>query len=66
MVTSAWAGHAGDAGGTVLFPPELLGILALLTILLTALLIVGLLALWLLVRIDRRLRTVQSESSLRR
>lgn len=57
MDNVAWAGHAGDAGSAVVLPPELTGGLALITILLSALVILNLIALWFLVRIDRRLRS---------
>lgn len=56
MIDSALAGHAGDAGSASLMPHEMMGALALLAILGIAALIVGLVAVWLLIRIDRRLR----------
>jgi len=62
MADSAWAGHAGEAGASVL-SPELTGVLALIAILLAGVLIIGLVALWLLVRIDRRLRAIQKADS---
>ena len=63
MDNAAWAGHAGDAGGSVLFPPELTGSLALISLLLAALVVLGLVALWLLVRIDRRLKSLHKGPS---
>ena len=62
MIGSALAGHAGEAGGSHLLPPEITGILAVMTVLLGAILLVGLVGLWLLLRIHHRLRTDRKES----
>jgi len=59
MGAPAWAGHAGETGSSAFLMPELTGLFAVMTVLLGAILIVGLVALWLLVRIDRRLRSDQ-------
>ena len=64
MVDSALAGHAGETTGAHLFPPELTGILAVMTILLGAILLVGLIGLWILVRIHRRLASEEKRPSL--
>ena len=62
MIDSALAGHAGDAPNVSLMPHEVMGALALLAILGIATLIVGMVAVWLLIRIDRRLRAVAKET----
>ena len=62
MIDSALAGHAGDPGSASLMPHEMMGALALVAILGIATLIVGLAALWLLIRIDRRLRAAAKET----
>jgi hypothetical protein len=62
MIDSALAGHAGDAGAPGLMPHEIAGALGLLAILVVATLLVGLVAVWLLLRIDRRLRTSAGET----
>ena len=61
MIDSALAGHAGDAGNASLMPHEMMGALVLVAILGIATLIVGLAAVWLLIRIDRRLRAAAKE-----
>ena len=61
MIDSALAGHAGDAGNASLMPHEMMGALVLVAILGIVTLIVGLAAVWLLIRIDRRLRAVAKE-----
>ncbi len=57
MMDPAFAGHAGETGGPPFLPHELMGVLALVAGLCVVMLLVGLVALWLLIRIDRRLRT---------
>lgn len=61
MLDSALAGHAGDAGAPGMMPHEIMGALALVAVLGIVTLIVGLAALWLLIRIDRRLRAPARE-----
>jgi hypothetical protein len=60
-VEFAWAGHAGESGAAL--PPELTGLLGILTILVGALLVVTGLAVWLLLRIERRLRLWDKQRS---
>jgi hypothetical protein len=62
MIDPVFAGHAGETGGSLMMPHEILGALVLLAGLGVAILLVGLVALWLLVRIDRRLHASSTTS----
>ena len=53
MVTPAFAGHAGDMTP---LPHEMMGGIAVLAIIGLVLIIIGGIGIWLLVRIERRLR----------
>jgi hypothetical protein len=56
MGTSAFAGHAGDMTP---MPHEILGAVAILATIGVALIIIGGIGIWLLYRIERRLRQRQ-------
>ena len=56
MVTSAFAGHAGEMTP---MPHEIVGAFAILAIIGLALIILGGIGIWLLFRIERRLRKLQ-------
>jgi hypothetical protein len=59
MITSnsqMFAGHAGDAGLPFAIPHEVLGGIALLAAIGVILIVIGAMAVWLLVKIERRLR----------
>jgi hypothetical protein len=51
-----FAGHAGDAGLPSAMPHEVLGGIALLAAIGVILIVIGAMAVWLLVKIERRLR----------
>jgi len=54
--SQAFAGHAGDAGLPPAMPHEVLGGMALLAAIGVVLIVIGAVAVWLLVKIERRLR----------
>ena len=59
MITShsqVFAGHAGDAGLPSVMPHEVLGGMALLAAIGVILIMIGVMAVWLLFKIERRLR----------
>lgn len=59
MITShsqVFAGHAGDAGPPSVMPHEVLGGMALLAAIGVILIMIGVMAVWLLFKIERRLR----------
>ena len=51
-----FAGHAGDAGLPSAMPHEILGGMVLLAAIGVILIVIGAMAIWLLVKIERRLR----------
>lgn len=51
-----FAGHAGDGGVPSAMPHEVLGGMALLAIIGVVLIVIGSIAVWLLIRIERHLR----------
>lgn len=59
MADEAFAGHAGETGSPLLFPHELMGAVAILVSLGIVLIVLVSLAVWLLYRIERRLRTYE-------
>jgi hypothetical protein len=54
--SNALAGHAGDAGLQAAMPHEVLGGIALLAVIGIILIVIGALGVWLLFKIERRLR----------
>jgi hypothetical protein len=56
MVDPAFAGHEGDAGSPMVFPHEIMGAVAVLGIIGLLLIVLAVAGIWLLVRIDRRLK----------
>ena len=54
--SQAIAGHAGDTGLPSVMPHEVLGGIALLAAIGLILIVIGAMAVWLLVKIERRLR----------
>lgn len=54
--SQVFAGHAGDAGLPSAMPHEVLGGMALLAAIGVILIVIGAMAIWLLFKIERRLR----------
>ena len=54
--SQVFAGHAGDAGLPSVMPHEVLGGMALLAAIGVILIMIGVMAVWLLFKIERRLR----------
>lgn len=54
--SQVFAGHAGDAGLQAAMPHEVLGGIALLAVIGIILIVIGALGVWLLFKIERRLR----------
>ena len=61
MSDPAFAGHAGDAGTPLVFPHEIMGAVAVLAIIGLLLIMLAVVGIWLLVRIDRRLKHSSQE-----
>lgn len=63
MADEAFAGHAGETGSPFLFPHEVMGAVAILASLGIVLIVLVSLAVWLLYRIERRLRANEPDLS---
>jgi hypothetical protein len=61
LMNEALAGHAGEGG--LPMPPEVMGAVGILIFIGIALLLLGALGIWFLVRIERRLRRLESRDS---
>jgi cytochrome oxidase assembly protein ShyY1 len=61
MAGLAYAGHAGELGASAMMPHELVGLVAVLILLVIALAVLAGLAIWRLLRVERRLRLLEQE-----
>jgi uncharacterized membrane protein len=61
LMNEALAGHAGE--GSLLMSPEVMGAVGILIFIGIVLLVLGALGIWFLVRIERRLRRLESRDS---